>query len=167
MNKRTHTVVADPIVVLGARVHADRPGKLLERRLAVAARLYAASARTIIVSGRGEASVMADWLLAHGVDPADIVQDNAATSTNENLENSRALAPHAGVLHVVTSNFHALRTRVWAWHLRIPVRIHLASTPEEARAFNYVREIVALPHSIVRVVWRRIKACFDARCGRA
>lgn len=111
----------------------------------------------MIVSGRGEAPVMAGWLADHGVDPDDIVEEKRATSTNENLEYSRALAPDAEVLHVVTNNFHALRTRVWAWHLGVPVRIHQAGTPVDSRAWNYVREIFALPHSILRVLWRKIR----------
>ncbi|WP_018581394.1 YdcF family protein [Corynebacterium pilosum] len=149
--------MTDPIVVLGARTHDGRPSGFLECRLELAARLYESSSRPVIVSGRGEAPVMARWLAEHGVDPDDIVEEKRATSTNENLEYSRALAPDANALHVVTNNFHALRTRVWAWHLGVPVRIHQADTPVDSRAWNYTREIFALPHSILRVLWRKIR----------
>ena len=30
-----------------------------------------------------------------------------------------------------------------------------APTPETSRVKNYAREVVALPHSVARVVWRR------------
>ena len=98
---------------------------------------------------------MADWLLARGVPEASIVLEPQARSTNENLERSRELFPDAAYLTVVTSGFHVLRTRVWAWHLGIPVRLAAAPTPETSRAKNYAREVVALPHSVARVVWRR------------
>ena len=98
---------------------------------------------------------MAAWLVAHGVPESAVVLEPQARSTNENLERSRALFPDAAYLTVVTSGFHVLRTRVWAWHLGIPVRLVAAPTPETSRAKNYAREVVALPHSVARVVWRR------------
>ena len=98
---------------------------------------------------------MADWLLARGVPEASIVLEPKARSTNENLERSRALFPDAAYLTVVTSGFHVLRTRVWAWHLGIPVQLVAAPTPKTSRVKNYAREVVALPHSVARVAWRR------------
>ena len=98
---------------------------------------------------------MADWLLVRGVPESSIVLEPQARSTNENLERSRALFPDAACLTVVTSGFHVLRTRVWAWHLGIPVQLVAAPTPKTSRVKNYAREVVALPHSVARVVWRR------------
>ena len=98
---------------------------------------------------------MAAWLVACGVPETSVVLEPEARSTNENLERSRALFPDAPHLIVVTSGFHVPRTRVWAWHLGIPVRMVAAPTPESSRAKNYAREVVALPHSVARVVWRR------------
>ncbi len=116
----------------------------------------AGAERTIVVTGRGESGVMARWLAERGVPRELIVEEPRATSTNENLENSRALFPHASRLIVVTSNFHVRRTRVWAWHLGIPVEMVPARTPRRSRAKNYAREVVALPHSAARVAWRRL-----------
>lgn len=104
---------------------------------------------------------MAQWLREHGVAPEDIVLEPEATSTNENLERSRALFPDASRLTVVTSRYHVPRTRIWAWHLGIPVRVVAAPLPPGApasRLKHYAREVIAVPHSLARVVWRRVAA---------
>ncbi|MDN8606067.1 YdcF family protein [Corynebacterium ureicelerivorans] len=148
--------MSNPIVVLGARVIDGRPSRMLESRLCVALEAWQADPRPIVVSGYGEAGVMAAWLVAHGVPETSVVAEPYARSTNENLERSRALFPGAGHLTVVTSGFHVPRTRVWAWHLSIPVRMVAAPTPKTSRTKNLLREVVALPHSVTRVVWRRV-----------
>lgn len=145
----------NPIVVLGARIVDGRPSRMLEFRLRRALEVWRAAPAPLVVSGFGEAEVMADWLLARGVPEASIVLEPKARSTNENLERSRALFPDAAYLTVVTSGFHVLRTRVWAWHLGIPVQLVAAPTPKTSRVKNYAREVVALPHSVARVAWRR------------
>lgn len=128
---------------------------MLEFRLRRALEVWRAAPAPLVVSGFGEAEVMADWLLVRGVPESSIVLEPQARSTNENLERSRALFPDAACLTVVTSGFHVLRTRVWAWHLGIPVQLVAAPTPKTSRVKNYAREVVALPHSVARVVWRR------------
>ena len=145
----------NPIVVLGARIVDGRPSRMLEFRLRRALEVWRAAPAPLVVTGFGEAEVMADWLLVRGVPESSIVLEPEARSTNENLERSRALFPEVACLTVVTSGFHVLRTRVWAWHLGIPVQMVAAPTPKTSRVKNYAREVVALPHSVARVVWRR------------
>ncbi|TVS27336.1 YdcF family protein [Corynebacterium sanguinis] len=148
----------DPIVVLGARVIDGRPSRMLAARLSTALSLWRSEPeREMIVSGFEEAGAMAAWLVARGVPQRAITLETAARSTNENLENSRALCPEAARLTVVTNSFHVLRTRVWAWHLGIPVEVIAAPTPARSRLKNYAREVVALPHSVARVIWRRVR----------
>ena len=142
--------------MLGARIVDGRPSRMLEFRLRRAIEVWRAAPAPLVVSGFGEAEVMADWLLVRGVPESSIVLEPQARSTNENLERSRALFPDAACLTVVTSGFHVLRTRVWAWHLGIPVEMVPARTPRRSRAKNYAREVVALPHSAARVAWRRL-----------
>nr|WP_281351343.1 YdcF family protein [Corynebacterium mucifaciens] len=141
---------------MGARVIDGRPSRMLESRLRTALEAWRADPRPFVVSGYGEAGVMAAWLVAHGVPETSVVAEPYARSTNENLERSRALFPGAGHLTVVTSGFHVPRTRVWAWHLGIPVRMVAAPTPTTSRTKNYAREVFALPHSIARVAYRRL-----------
>lgn len=101
---------------------------------------------------------MAEWLRYHGIATEHIVEEPQATSTNENLEKAWALLDEPTQLTVVTNNFHALRTKVWAWHLGIPIEVVEAPTPPESKLRNYPRVIIALPHSITRMLWRKLKA---------
>ena len=110
---------------------------MLEARLQAGLDLYRATRpRIVVVTGKGESAVMARWLLERGVDPADIVEEPWATSTNENLERSRALLPDAERLTVVTNGFHVGRTRIWALHLGIPIEVVAAPTPRRSRVKN-------------------------------
>lgn len=147
----------NPVLVLGSRTDGDRPEAILASRLERALPLIDA-AGVVVVSGTGEAGVMAGWLVDHGVDPAKIVEEPEATSTNENLEKAHALLPDTTCWTVVTNDFHVLRTRMWAWHLGIRVRMHGIGTPRKDRPWNYLREVVATPHSLLRIVWRRVVA---------
>lgn len=99
---------------------------------------------------------MASYLIEHGVPARQIVVEPKATSTNENLENAHRLAPDA-VLQVVTNDFHVLRTALWAWHLGIAVQMHPARTPWRLMPRNYLREVLATPHSAARIGWRRMR----------
>lgn len=102
---------------------------------------------------------MAAWLIEHGVPAADVVLEPLARSTNENLERAWALSPEADRLTVVTSAFHVARTRVWAWHLQIPIEVVPAPMPPGRPLRNlkqYAREVIAVPHSLTRVLWRRL-----------
>lgn len=142
--------------MLGARVIDGRPCRMLAARLSTARSLWQEDyARPVVVSGFEEAGAMAAWLTARGVPSRAITLEPEARSTNENLEKTRALFPSAARLIVVTNRFHVLRTRVWAWHLGIPVEVVGAPTPPRSAVKNYAREVVALPHSVARVVWRR------------
>lgn len=160
---------ADPIVVLGAKIIDGHPSRMLASRLTKALSIYNARPRPIVVSGRGEADIMASWLVARGVPAEHIVVEPHATSTNENLERAWALFPRASKLTVVTSNFHVARTAVWAWHLGIPVDLVGAPLPDgypKSKAKNYARELVAVPHSLARVLWRCLVARFRGRFSR-
>ena len=65
--------MSNPIVVLGARVIDGRPSRMLESRLRVALEAWQTDPRPIVVSGYGEAGVMATWLVAHGVPETSVV----------------------------------------------------------------------------------------------
>ncbi len=151
------------VLVLGARVVDGRPEPILEYRLRRALTLVEELARAgkypkVVVSGEGEAEVMSEWLLRHGLDADRIIIEPEATSTNENLEKAHALLPGTRRWLTVTNDFHVLRTRLWAWHLGIPVRMVAAATPPKDKPYNYAREVLATPHSALRVLWRRIAA---------
>ena len=148
-----------PILALGARVQGGVPGPMLERRLEHAFRIW--RGQDIIVSGYGEAEVMAEYLVGRGVPREKIIVEPRATSTNENLENAYAMS-NPPYFDVVTSDFHALRTKLWSWHLGIPIRVHPAFTPWALKPENYLREVLATPHSAARIMWRRLLPVISA-----
>lgn len=146
----------NPILVLGSKVVDGTVTDLLASRLDRAVEVASKSiGAPVVVSGFGEANVMADYLRERGV--AGIVEEPWATSTNENLENAHALYPETAQWTVVTSDFHAWRTYLWAWHLGIPITVVTAPTPADKRVSMLFRECFALPHSALRVVWRKIR----------
>lgn len=152
------------IIVLGCETFAGQPGRILRTRLEKALEVAQRnSEELLVVSGKSEAHPMADWLIAHGIAHHRILIEPTATSTNENLERSLKLLLDTGVefptkqcpLTVVTSDYHKFRTKVWAWHLEIPVVVISALTPPPHRQQDFGREVFALPHSTLRVLWRK------------
>ncbi|MCI6206008.1 MAG: YdcF family protein [Corynebacterium glucuronolyticum] len=144
-----------PLVILGSRLIDGLPGATLTRRLVVARR-HITPASTVVVTGHnGEAEAMRDWLVTHGVDPARIIVEPHARSTNENLENASVALGRATRFDVVTSDFHAPRVRMWAWHHHFDVNVITASTPANRRLFIYTRELAAISHSAARILWRK------------
>ncbi|WPF66626.1 MULTISPECIES: YdcF family protein [unclassified Corynebacterium] len=148
-----------PVLVLGARLRKGAVGPMLEARLRAALARYEAAAPgskpIVVVSGKGEAPAMARWLAERGVASEHLVAEERAESTNENLENAHALIPHAGRWVVVTNGFHVWRTRLWVWHLRLPMRVVAAPTVGRRRPVTYAREVAAVVHSSARIAWRR------------
>ena len=135
----------DFIVVLGAQVQGDGPSLTLKKRLDKALEfLQAHPDRTVIVSGgqgpveaHTEASVMAQYLLAHGADASQILEEPQASNTRENLLFSAKLAEEAGFdtsrVLIVTSDFHMCRAKYIAKTLGMEpwaIQRHMAVDPE-------------------------------------
>ncbi|WP_246388856.1 YdcF family protein [Corynebacterium incognita] len=156
-----------PVVVLGSRLIDGVPDALLRARLDRALEV-ADNGALFVVTGFGEAHAMRDYLVSHGVPRRRVIVESEATSTNENLENVHRLLAEKHVpgdtgdkspwWYVVTNDFHVRRTRLWAWHLGHHVRVVAAPTPWPDKPRNYFRELVALPHSALRIAWRRWRA---------
>ena len=67
--------------------------------------------KRVIVSGKGAAPLMADFLAGHGVPREAIVEENLAESTHENAANvARLLRGVPGRVVLVTSEFHMRRS---------------------------------------------------------
>ena len=140
------------IIVLGAGVNGSTPSLSMCNRLAANAN----PAATVIVSGgQGpgeditEAKAMADYLTAHGIDSARIVQEDRSRTTRENLENSFAILrarggdPADGV-GIVTSEYHLHRAKRMARSLGAdPAGIAAETTLMTMRINYFIREAVA------------------------
>ena len=122
----------DYLIVLGAAVYGDQPSLTLVRRLEGAMdylERYPDSV-AIVSGGMGpgetvtEGQAMYDWLCAHGVDPSRVLIEDAATSTEENLENSFAIIrargeDPQGKVAIVSSAYHLYRAKLFAQKLGV------------------------------------------------
>ncbi|WP_424944220.1 YdcF family protein [Aliiroseovarius crassostreae] len=109
-------------LVLGAALRADgRPTPALRRRARHAAQLYLSGDVDLIVmsggvprGGTSEAEVMRDIALAEGVTGTDILVENQAGNTWENLLFSRPMLPEHAQVVLVTDSYHAPRALMMA-----------------------------------------------------
>lgn len=144
-----------PVLILGSRLIDGRPGRTLERRLTAA--LPHISDHVVVSGHMGEAEAMHDWLVSHGI-PSDVITvENQARSTNENLEQAFSVLKGYPRWTVVTSDFHAWRTKMWARHHGITIDLVTARTPVAKAPTMWIREAFALPHSLGRILWRKLR----------
>ena len=112
---------ADAVIVLGGGIRGKTPTLTLKYRLdkALEYSREAPDAVIVVSGGQGpdetvsEASVMRDYLVAHGMDADRIIVEDRSTSTAENFEYSSALIGErlgmgADVVFV-TTRFHVFR----------------------------------------------------------
>lgn len=117
------------LVVLGSRIIDGQVPPLLRSRLDKALDMYqtarASGADPLLIptggkgsdESRSEGAAMAEYLLAHGADPADVWPETEARNTRENLVYARTVQQSAGrpgSMVAVTNNYHVLRAAVLA-----------------------------------------------------
>ena len=120
------------LIVLGAAVYGDQPSLTLVRRMEGAMDyLDRHPESTAIVSGGmgpgetvAEGQAMYEYMTAHGVDPARILIEDQATSTEENLEYSFAIIRQRGdepqgKVAIVSSAYHLYRAKLFAGKLGV------------------------------------------------
>ncbi len=145
------------VVVLGSKIHGDRPSRMLRDRLNVAADYLDAhpQANCVVAGGLGpgethtEAYVMKKYLVEErGIAPDRIAQEDASTNTRENLAYSMAIIRERGWnTHVVTATqiFHQYRAGCMALSAGADsvggVACH---TPTHLLLNYWVRECVAI-----------------------
>lgn len=109
---------ADVVIVLGAQWKNGGPSYVLAKRLDAALAYLKDNPDTMVIvsGGQGsdepisEAEGMAGYLEAAGIEPERIIQENASTDTNENLEFSAKFTDKAEArVVIVTNNFHVYR----------------------------------------------------------
>ncbi len=122
----------DYLIVLGAAVYGDQPSLTLVRRMEGAMdylERYPDSV-AIVSGGMGpgetvtEGQAMYDWMVAHGADPARILAETEATSTEENLRNAFAIIrargdEPQGKVAIVSSAYHLYRAKLFAQKLGV------------------------------------------------
>ena len=144
------------VVVLGCLVRPDgTPSRSLQSRIDRAAVYLQEHPEAVcIVSGaqgsvepETEASVMARELIARGIAPERIIQEDESFDTQENMANSAKLIEELGLsreVAVVTDDYHEFRAGELAKDAGlIPYAVPAQSIPHLFPA-NYGRELVSL-----------------------
>ncbi len=143
------------LIVLGAGVNGTVPSLSLRERLDAAYDYLQEHPNTICIvsggQGRGEeiseAECMYRYLTSKGIDPQRIIQENQATSTQENLVYSMALIgpEHASTVGIVSSEYHLYRAGLMARELGMdPIMIPAETTYLSLRVNYFLREIAAV-----------------------
>lgn len=167
---RPEPTVTDDSVLLVLGCHTgEQPSSMLAYRLDAAIGLAEGNSCPIVVSGaqgsnepRTEASSMAEYLAAHGVDETRIVPEEDASSTRENLRFTEVLLRESGVtaepLIVVTSDYHVLRAAVNARQLGVEAEV--VTVPSKSSAAG-----VPLPYMLTRELLAYLKLAFTVLRG--
>lgn len=148
------------MMILGAMVWQSGPSPILQERLNTALDYWEEHPDIlIVVSGAkgvdepmSEAQAMQEYLIARGVSKSQIILEDQATNTKENLSYSMSLLETQGYstenLLVVSSGFHLNRVKLLAERLGLDISTLSAPTPNPvSRMYYYARETLALVKS--------------------
>lgn len=153
-SKTTATGQANYMIILGAKVKANgEPSLALKERLdAAAPYLKKYKHVNVIVSGgkgadepQSEAVVMANYLIAQGIDATRIIKEDQSMSTTENLRYSKKLLPkNETAITLVSNDFHLYRAGYLAKKEGLTADSVAAKTPESVTVQLHIREMAAI-----------------------
>jgi len=154
-----HTRQPDAVIVLGSGLIRGEVPPLLRSRLDKALSIYRSvpgpARRPVLVPSGGqghdeprpEGEAMAEYLIGHGADPADVHPETQSTSTHENLALSHGVLRSVGrdgrVL-VVTNDYHVLRAALLARSLGSDAQVVGSPTAAYYVPSAFLREYVAI-----------------------
>lgn len=141
----------DTMIVLGAKVNGSEVSNTLKLRLDKAIEYYNKhkSVNIIVSGGKGnnsditEALAMKNYLLSNGVNPNNIIQENKATTTLENIIYSKKILDNMdnkGKVLIVTSDYHLFRGRLIASILGIENEGICSISSMSGRLYYMIRE---------------------------
>ena len=141
---------SDVIIVLGVQVKEDgTPSVALERRLTAALETYKTDPQAIICCGAqganepaAEGDVMRAWLLARGVQEADVIAETGSFNTRENLMNAKEIMRERGLSQalIVTSDYHVARALALCRQVGISATGKGSPSKPEYFVKNHIRE---------------------------
>jgi uncharacterized SAM-binding protein YcdF (DUF218 family) len=147
---------SDVIIVLGSTVKGSKPGRQLKERIHKAAQVYQSGyAKTIIVTGSkgpgediSEALCMKIALVGKGVKEKDILLEEKARNTKENLRFSRQIMKNHQykTALIVTNYYHIYRSGMISNDLGMNTSFAKANMPKSIfdLLFSNVREVLAV-----------------------
>lgn len=146
----------DTILVLGAGIFNEHVTPMLANRLDRALKLYNQQPDTqfIVSGGQGpdepisEALAMFRYLVDRGVNPAQILMEDASTSTYENIKFTKALIQQSfntkPKIVCVTSQFHIMRAVLFGQKLDLKLKGVGSHTPYHFFEVALIRDFLAL-----------------------
>lgn len=153
----TATYCEDAAIVLGAGLRGDKITLPLKYRLDKAVEYYGKNPDTVIIvsGGQGpgetvtEAFAMEEYLLLQGVPKENIIKEERATSTAENMRYSKeildALFEKEYKTAIITNNFHIYRAQALAKREGLENITHLHASLQIYNIFPcYLRESLAV-----------------------
>jgi len=147
---------SDFIIVLGAALNGKTPSHALLKRLEASIILINANpeAKIILSGGEGpgeeitEAEAMKRYLVSMGVNPDNIIKEEKATNTFENIMYSSEIIDEFNMdsprITIVTSNSHMYRTLYICNKLDLKVSGYTSPVWKGIEAFVYFREFFAV-----------------------
>lgn len=150
----------DTMIVLGAKVNGTEISNTLKLRLDKAIEYYNKhkSVNIIVSGGQGndenitEALAMKNYLISNGVNSNNIIEENKATTTLENIIYSKKILDNInnkGKVLIVTSDYHLFRGRLIASILGIENEGICSTSSISGRLYYMIREY---PTSIIDLV---------------
>lgn len=150
----------DTMIVLGAKVNGTEVSNTLKLRLDKAIEYYNKhkSVNIIVSGGQGndenitEALAMKNYLISNGVNSNNIIEENKATTTLENIIYSKKILDNInnkGKVLIVTSDYHLFRGRLIASILGIENEGLCSTSSISGRLYYMIREY---PTSIIDLV---------------
>lgn len=148
------------VVILGAKVKPGGiPSQSLKNRLDAAVdylKRYP-TVKAIVTGGQGadedrtEASVMADYLIKHGVAENRISLEDQSTTTYENLLFTKKLLPdNTASITIISNDFHLKRATILARKLGLKADVVAAPTPKVINTKSRIRERLAIIKAYTR-----------------
>lgn len=156
------------IVVLGSRLIHGQVPPLLRSRLDKALNIYKQTTpKPILIptggqgldESRAEALAMAEYLLTSGVPASDVLIEDKAVNTEENLRLASAMfsaSGHSGPLVAVTNNYHVLRAALLARRLKLDAEVIGSPTAKYYLPSAFLREFAAI---LVEHKWLHLILC--------
>lgn len=148
------------VVILGAKVKPGGiPSQSLKNRLDAAVDYLQKypTVKAIVTGGQGadedrtEASVMADYLIEHGIAGERVLLEDQSTTTYENLLFAKKLLPeNTKSITIVSNDFHLKRATILAQKLGLKADVVAAPTPKVVNTKSRIRERLAIIKAYTR-----------------
>ena len=151
----------ETVIVLGCRVKWDKPSLSLIERCKTASNYLKENenAVAILSGGQGsdealpEAKCMLNLMVENGIDTSRLFVENKSTSTEENLEFSKAIIEKNNLsknIAIATSEYHERRAILMAKKIGLNATSLPAGTKNYTKPVYFTREVIGIWYMILK-----------------